>query len=192
MLNINDALKEAALPAAPAVPARSPAPSRPTRQELITEIQQAMASARANGARQGFHNLIGRSVSMTHMHVLAKLRTAGTLPMGRLAEGLDVSVASATGIVGRMEERGLVQRKRDNADRRVVLVELAEGGTAALEEIEARGREFFGRVLAELSKDELIQVRNGFAAMHRASQKLMHQDASREAAIKRAGKVQSA
>jgi hypothetical protein len=59
------------------------------------------------------------------------------------------------------------------------MVELADGGTAALEEIEARGREYFGRVLDQLTKDELIQVRNGFRAMHRASQRIAQQEMGR-------------
>ncbi len=169
-------------------------PSGPeTKERLIREIQDAMAAARAAGMREGFQKLMGRSVSMTHMHVLAKIRVAGTLPMSRLAEALDISVASATGIVSRMEERGLVARERDEGDRRVVLVRLADGGTTALEEIEARGREFFGRVLVQLTKDELIQLRNGFRAMHRASQKVaQEQMATHTPAQRHPGKDQRA
>jgi DNA-binding MarR family transcriptional regulator len=170
VLNINEGLTD---PGTVAPRARTGAE---TKEQLIREIQDSMAAARAGGMRQGFRNLMGRSVSMTHMHVLAKLRMAGALPMGRLAEALDVSVASATGIVGRMEERGLVERKRDASDRRVVMVELADGGTAALEEIEARGRDYMGRVLERLTRDELIQLRNGFLAMHRAGQEIARQE----------------
>lgn len=194
MLNINENLRE---PGSSGPAASGPAASGPrtsaapeTKEQLVHEIQDAMAAARAAGIRQGFQNLMGRSVSMTHMHVLAKLRLAGPLPMSRLAEALDVSDASATGIVNRMEERGLVERMRDGTDRRVVLVGLTDGGTAALEEIEARGREFFGRLLEQLTKDELIQLRNGFRAMHRASQKMVEQEiATQEHGPRRPGKV---
>jgi 4'-phosphopantetheinyl transferase len=172
VLNINAALRDNAATGRPRASAQ-------TKRELVQEILDSMAAARAGGMRPGFRNLMGRSVSMTHMHVLAKLSTAGALPMSRLAEALDISVASATGIVSRMEDRGLVARRRDDDDRRVVMVELADGGTAALEEIEARGREYFGRVLDQLTKDELIQVRNGFRAMHRASQRIAQQDMGR-------------
>jgi len=173
VLNINAALRESAAASG------RPRASAETKQELVREILDSMAAARAGGMRPGFRNLMGRSVSMTHMHVLSKLSMAGALPMSRLAEALDVSVASATGIVSRMEERGLVERRRDDADRRVVMVGLADGGTAALEEIEARGRDYFGRVLDQLTKDELIQVRNGFRAMHRASQRIAQQEMAR-------------
>jgi len=155
-------------------------PSSETRESLMLEIQEGMAAGRAAAFRQGLLNLIGRSVSMTHMHVLAKLRMAGPIPVTRLAEALDVSVASATGIVSRMEERGLVDRHRDENDRRVVLVAISDSGTAALEEIEARGREQLSRLLRELSQDELVRLRDGFRAIHRARQKLAAEDAAKE------------
>jgi DNA-binding MarR family transcriptional regulator len=182
VLNINAALRDTTAPARPRASAQ-------TKQQLVREILDSMAAARAGGMRPGFRNLMGRSVSMTHMHVLAKLSMAGALPMSRLAEALDISVASATGIVSRMEERGLVARRRDDEDRRVVMVELADGGRAALEEIEARGREYFGRVLDQLTKDELIQVRNGFRAMHRASERIAKQEMERRS-VKAPGKGQ--
>ena len=61
-------------------------------------------------------------MSMTHMHVMWLLQHHGDLSMSRLAELLDVSLSNATGIVDRMEERGLVERVRVPDDRRVVLV----------------------------------------------------------------------
>jgi hypothetical protein len=48
-------------------------------------------------------------------------------------------------------------------------------------------------VLRELLSDELLQLRNGFAAMHPASQKLIQQEAAkREQATRRPGKVKPA
>ncbi len=50
------------------------------------------------------------------------------MPMSKLADALDVSVASLTGIIDRMEARGLVERRREPGDRRVVLVHRTAGG----------------------------------------------------------------
>ena len=58
-----------------------------------------------------FRSWLKGSLSLIHLHVLTVIEADGPLPMSRLAESLDVSVASATGIVGRMEERGLVERR---------------------------------------------------------------------------------
>ena len=49
------------------------------------------------------------SVSLVHLNVLALLEASGPMPMGRLAEQLDISVASITGVIDRMEARGLVE-----------------------------------------------------------------------------------
>jgi len=46
-----------------------------------------------------------------------------------VADALDASQASTTGIIDRMEERGLVARERGAPDRRVVNVTLTEGET---------------------------------------------------------------
>ncbi len=139
---------------------------------LVREIVEGMASARSAPGRQEFRRLITQSVSMSHMHVLATLREGGPLPVSRLANALDVSVASATGIVNRMEDRGLVERSRDEADRRIVTVSLSEDGRRVMDEIDARAQGFFARVLRELTADELLQLRNGMRALHRAGERL--------------------
>ncbi|HET7686469.1 MAG TPA: MarR family transcriptional regulator [Candidatus Limnocylindria bacterium] len=69
-----------------------------------------------------------RGLSMTHVQVLAMLDAAGPQTMSRLAEGLGVSLPNATGIVSRMEERGVLERAHDPADRRRVMVRLTEAG----------------------------------------------------------------
>ena len=50
------------------------------------------------------------SLSIVHLIVVNGPRGGGPASMGELAEDLDVSVASVTGIVDRMERRGLVER----------------------------------------------------------------------------------
>ena len=67
-------------------------------------------------------------LSLVHLHVLTVLEADGSVPMRALAEALDVSQASATGIVDRMEQRGLVVRQRDDDDRRVIRVVLTDDG----------------------------------------------------------------
>jgi DNA-binding MarR family transcriptional regulator len=72
------------------------------------------------------------------LRLLAFART-GTLPMGKVGTRLMVHPASVTNVVGRLERRGLVERRPSPDDRRVVLAaitpagrELAEEATAAL------------------------------------------------------------
>ncbi len=146
------------------------------RDVLLAEVTGQMAAMRTSARQSGFRHLLGQSISLTHLHVLALVRSNGPVPIGELGRMLDVSVASTTGIVSRMEERGLVLRTRRAADRRVVTVELAAGGMAAIDEIDGRGQEFFGGLLRTLSVGELEQLRGGLAALQRA-RSLMPPDA---------------
>lgn len=142
------------------------------RERLTTDILADLTAARNAGRGFGVRRLLGRAVSMTHLHVLHILRTAGPMPVSEIARALDVSAAGATGIVSRMEERGLIERRRDAGDRRVVTIVLAPGGDAALAEIEGRGRDFMSQLLARLSLPELEQLGAGLRALGRAREEL--------------------
>jgi len=48
--------------------------------------------------------------------------------MGKLAEALACDASNVTGLVDRLESRGLVRRHADEADRRVKVLELTRAG----------------------------------------------------------------
>jgi DNA-binding MarR family transcriptional regulator len=106
----------------------------------------------------GTGRLVKAGVSMTHMHVMWLLQHHGDLPMSRMADLLDVSFSNATGIVDRMEERGLVERVRVPDDRRVVLVRIAAGGMAGLEETEALKQDRLQAILGHLDGAQLERL----------------------------------
>jgi MarR family 2-MHQ and catechol resistance regulon transcriptional repressor len=101
-------------------------------EEAIAGLGRAVSTLRCAGSQR----LLKRGVSMTHFHVLTLLRHHGDQPIGRLAEVLDTSMSSATGIIDRMEERGLVERVRVPDDRRVVLVRPTPAGLDLVDEAE--------------------------------------------------------
>lgn len=61
-------------------------------------------------------------------YVLATLGYTGGLPFGEIGEKMMVTVSNLTGIVDRLEEKGLAVRERDLRDRRVIRVMLTEKG----------------------------------------------------------------
>ena len=106
----------------------------------------------------GTGRLVKAGLSMTHMHVMWLLQHHGDLPMSRVAELLDVSFSNATGIVDRMEERGLVERVRVPDDRRVVLVRIAPSGSQAIEQIEAVKQDRLQAILGHLDASQLDRI----------------------------------
>jgi DNA-binding MarR family transcriptional regulator len=113
----------------------------------------------------------GGAISLVHLNVLSVLEQDGPQAMRGLAEALDVSRASATGIVDRMAERGLVTRQRDTVDRRVIRVALTEVGGAVLGGLSAERREAVGELLDELTDAELEGFLRGARAMRRARER---------------------
>lgn len=109
----------------------------------------------------GTGRLVKAGVSMTHMHVMWLLEHHGDLPMSRMADLLDVSFSNATGIVDRMEERGLVERVRVPDDRRVVLVRIAPKGLEALEETEALKHDRIQGILGHLDEAQVARLAAG-------------------------------
>lgn len=90
-------------------------------------------------------------MSLAHLHALMVLDADGAVPMHRLAESLACSMPSATGIIDRMEERGLVERLRDARDRRLVLVRITDAGCSALGEFETMRQDHMRRILGAMS-----------------------------------------
>jgi DNA-binding MarR family transcriptional regulator len=136
--------------------------------QLIEEL-----TAFAPGGRGGpFKSWHRHALSLIHLQVLAILENEGPLSMSRLAEALDVADASATGIVDRMEKRGLVERRHDTDDRRLVLVHPTEAGEQVFTQIGEHRREMFSRVLAELADDELEALAKGMRAIGAARKRL--------------------
>lgn len=120
------------------------------------------------GAFQRWHH---GSMSLIHLNVLMLLESMGPASMSRLAEALDVSVASMTGIVDRMESRDLVERRHDEADRRVVIVHPADGAKKLFGDIDERRRTGLAKLLDELSDEDLAGLLQGHRALRAARQR---------------------
>jgi MarR family transcriptional regulator, organic hydroperoxide resistance regulator len=67
-------------------------------------------------------------LSPVQCHVLHLIEPGRPLPMGRLAETLSCDASNVTGLVDRLESRGLVQRRPSADDRRVKALHLTPAG----------------------------------------------------------------
>jgi len=146
---------------------------------MLVEVVDELTSWKPADREKVFRTWLKGSLSLIHLHVLTVLEATGPMAHARLADELDVSVASATGIVGRMEERGLVERRHDQDDRRVVLVSPPEAGGAGFRDMMAARRQHLTAVLARLSERELESFLVGLRAV-RAARAAVHDAAAAE------------
>jgi DNA-binding MarR family transcriptional regulator len=135
---------------------------------LVAEVLDELTSWNPREFITAFQRWHQGSISLAHLNVLILLEANGPMAMGRLADALDISVASATGIVDRMESRGLVERHRDDEDRRVVLVVPAPAAKSVLGDIDTRRRQALTKLLTMLTDDELSGLLSGHRALRAA------------------------
>jgi DNA-binding MarR family transcriptional regulator len=89
---------------------------------------------------------------------LLSLLSLEPLPMRKLARRLKCEPSNVTGIVDRLEARGLVERRSDPADRRVKVAAATDDGRRVARELR-EGLRFAREPLAGLSDDERLALR---------------------------------
>ena len=100
----------------------------------------------------GKHTLTGAQAR------LLSLLSLEPLPMRKLALKLKCEPSNVTGIVDRLESRGLVERRPDPADRRVKLAAATDEGRRVAGELRD-GLRFAREPLAGLSEEERLVLR---------------------------------
>lgn len=79
--------------------------------------------------------LLELDVTMPQLKIMLLLFINGPTRMGALASDLQVTLATATGLVDRLVERGMVTRESQPDDRRVVLCRLSGEGQKTITRI---------------------------------------------------------
>lgn len=78
----------------------------------------------------------------------------GTVTMSEIAQYIDVPLNTATGIVGRLEKRGVVSRQRVAADKRVVTVSITTEGTELISNEFDSIRRYYIKIMDSISEEE--------------------------------------
>jgi DNA-binding MarR family transcriptional regulator len=89
-----------------------------------------------------------------HLVALMVLRDPGPMTQGALGDVLRLDPTNLVGLLNELEQRGLLERRRDPADRRRHIVELSPDGRAALERAERELASVQDEILAALDGSE--------------------------------------
>jgi MarR family transcriptional regulator, lower aerobic nicotinate degradation pathway regulator len=129
--------------------------SSPTDAELRADLGAALTRVLMRQRGDYASDLARDGVSAAQISVLMKLRLYGDLSISGLAALMGLGLPNVTGIVDRLEERGLVERLRDPDDRRVVHVRLTVAGCRIPDGMDGLQRDLLGRVLAAMDRASL-------------------------------------
>lgn len=107
----------------------------PNRAELVATVLQA--SRESSTLAVFFHTAIAEQIGLgaTDEKTLFLLRRDGALTAGDIAQQTGLTTASVTNLIDRLERKGFVQRERDPADRRHVIVRPNEDKLAELDRL---------------------------------------------------------
>ena len=98
-------------------------------------------------------------VTLPQFEVLWELdRCDAPVVMSRLSEQLKVTGSNLTGVVDRLERKGLVERFRSSEDRRLQYIEMTDAGRTAFVEIAADNALWVARAFTELTDEEVRQL----------------------------------
>ena len=97
-------------------------------------------------------------VSAPQLNCLLSLYENGPLPPSHIAKYIMVKSSTVTGIVDRLEQKGLVKRLRNSPDRRVITIELTEAGIKLAENAPPPIQQKIIDGLKRLSDDKLDQI----------------------------------
>ena len=126
--------------------------SQVTRQKVSLAFVQLMPHI-IRGVTLDF--FVKRGVTQTQFLVVMAIHSYGCCTMGTLARNMHVRMPTATGIIGRLVEAGLVRRFPRSEDRRQVLVELTAKGQSFIQQFHGVVRRRWEDVLRTLKPSEL-------------------------------------
>ncbi len=109
---------------------------------------------------------LGEELSRTEVGLLKTL-SDGSRRITELAELEGLAQPTITILIKQLEEQGLVTRTRQSGDGRVVLVDLTESGSVALEDYRSRLRAVLGAYLAEISDEQVEALATATEALAR-------------------------
>ncbi len=135
------------------------------REELALLLRRLTVELDAVGQRFATVHGLGRTAVRALVAIMDAARAGSALTAGALGAAVELSSASVTALVDRLERAGHVHRVPDPADRRRVVLEMSDSAMAA-------GAAFFGGLQRELlaamedyTDEELAVVRRFLVGM---------------------------
>lgn len=106
-------------------------------------------------------------------HLLAVLWEQDGRTPGEIAAAVNVTTPAVVKMAGRMTEAGLITRRRDNRDNRLVRLWLTDAGRALREPVEAERRHLEQRLTADLTAAERTHLMSALTKIHHAAGELL-------------------
>jgi DNA-binding MarR family transcriptional regulator len=118
--------------------------------------------------RHEFHDLMQNSgFTLPQFSVISILAKNGEQKVSDISEKMGLSDSTVSGILDRLEQKGIIERKRDKDDRRVVKIYLIKESQPICREFHRKREKYFAGLLKMLSEQEINDIIKGLEILSR-------------------------
>ena len=143
-----------------------------------TTSKDALIESTMQMAEEGFRHLFDftpkewmhMDLTAGQLRALLLFYTKGPVRMSDIAATLGVSTATATGVMDRMVERGIVTRESDPGDRRIVLCRMSPEGERLVSGLWLAWMGRGEQMLRALDREKLLAVKTMLSALLEAGE----------------------
>jgi len=115
-----------------------------------------------------FHGLMHDSgFTFPQISVISILSKNGKQKVSDISEKMGLSDSTVSGILDRLEQKGIIERKRNKEDRRVVKINLSKGSQEICQEFNRKRENYFAHLLKKLSEQEINDIIKGLEILNR-------------------------
>jgi DNA-binding MarR family transcriptional regulator len=115
---------------------------------------------------------IGKDISPLHFEIMTLLKETGALHVAEIGERLCIARAQMTHLIDKLVDLGMVERRMDTSDRRVINIVLTAEGGAILEEHDSNIKKATREILSCLTDKELEDLSDSLSKLREILSKL--------------------
>ncbi|EOD01661.1 MarR family winged helix-turn-helix transcriptional regulator [Caldisalinibacter kiritimatiensis] len=139
--------------------------------ENVIEIEKYLRKVDSIIRRKGREILKDFEITVPQFSALQWLINEEGLTVGKLSKKMSLACSTITDLIDRMEKNGLVARKRDDKDKRIVRIKVMPKGYELVEKVLERRRAYLAEKLKELEKKDMILLSENLKSLYEAMEK---------------------
>ncbi|MFC7440787.1 MarR family winged helix-turn-helix transcriptional regulator [Laceyella putida] len=144
---------------------------QPLSPETVNEIERLLREISVIVKRKGRDILNHFPITPPQFNALLWLSDEGDMTIGELSQKMFLACSTMTDLIDRMEKNGVVERVRDERDRRVVRIHLLEKGREIIDEVLQARRQYLAEILSHLSDEEALKMKKHLSVLHEEMKK---------------------
>lgn len=133
--------------------------------QQVSQIEKSLRHVSYIVKQKGREILNEFPITPPQFVALQWLQEEGDMTIGELSQRMYLACSTTTDLIDRMEKNELVERVKDEKDRRVVRIHLLEKGTVIIKDVINERQIYLEGVLSEMSPEEVLSIEQGMAAL---------------------------